>query len=291
MPNPKCFVIIPFAAEFDAVYQTVKAAVETAVYGQPIHCYSLKEVCHAGRISDDILASIRESSLCVSDVTGTNPNVMLETGFALALDRPTVLIGRDIENLPFDLKDHRVQPYQRETLDALVPRLQQAIRETIARYDLGGTSGQPDLTSAGGPTIAVTGSMEADSARVRRRCEVLLAPYLGRDALWLVGSAGVTDEAAAEYLVDRNERVVAVGYHRLDLSGGIHSLVQSGEIGFQDGSVEEVPLGIEGASVRDIVFCIRANLVVLLWNGSSAGTEKLMHFFQAQGKSVLLGFT
>ncbi len=47
---------------------------------------------------------------------------------------------------------------------------------------------------------------------------------------------------------------------------------------------------MQGPSARDIFFCTRADLIVLLWDGESAGTRDLIQFYQQQGVSNLLTF-
>ena len=66
----------------------------------------------AGRITDQLIAQIQDSRLCVADLTGLNANVMYEVGFAHALNKPVILVTRDrLDNLPFDLLLHRAFSY------------------------------------------------------------------------------------------------------------------------------------------------------------------------------------
>jgi hypothetical protein len=48
-------------------------------------------------------------------------------------------------------------------------------------------------------TIAITGTMEADKSRVKRRIETLLHPYLDENTIWYCGGRGTTDELVLEY--------------------------------------------------------------------------------------------
>ncbi len=52
MTTMRCLVIMPFEDAFNPVYQAVQATVASAVPGQPIDCYWLKDVYAAGRITD-----------------------------------------------------------------------------------------------------------------------------------------------------------------------------------------------------------------------------------------------
>ena len=55
-----CFVIMPFAADFDDVYAVIKATVETAAVDIEGRCFRLDESRPAGRITDHG-ASLRDS--------------------------------------------------------------------------------------------------------------------------------------------------------------------------------------------------------------------------------------
>jgi nucleoside 2-deoxyribosyltransferase len=131
-----CLAIMPFASDFDAVFAIIKVAVSNALPDEKIQCTWLKDTLAAGRITDDILNGIQHSAFCIADVSGNNPNVMWETGYAMALGKPTILIGQSVDALPFDLKIHRVLPYKLAQLDGLADSLAKAVRETLARYEL-----------------------------------------------------------------------------------------------------------------------------------------------------------
>ena len=286
----KCFVIMPYAGEFNAVYTQVQQAVKNAMPGEQIVCNHLGDVKAAGRITDDIVTSLREAAFCIADVSGNNPNVMWETGYAMALGKPTILIGQDVAKLPFDLKVHRILPYSYENLSGLGQQLVAAIQQTLSRYDIKANFPVPEPVKGNSPTIAVTGSMEGDPVRVLRRVETILQPYLDRGAVWFCGSVGAVDEAVLVYLSAKKERLVAVAYNRFDFSDASRQLVQERRIPIVDASVESLPKGLTGPSARDIFFCMKADLVVLFWNGESTGTQKLIRYFEQEGKNLLVGF-
>lgn len=288
MPSLNCFVIMPFREEFDAVFKWVRDAVERAVPGLPITCHWLKDMHAAGRITDDIVQSLREAAVCVADVTDSNPNVMWETGYAMALGKPTILIAQRVEELPFDLKVHRVLPYGHDMLGEATGRLGQAMRETLARYDI--QTALPQAPENPLQHIAVTGTMLADPARARRRIATLLQPYLDPQVVWYCGSNGLVDEECLRFLVAKQQRAYAVGYHRYDFSDQVFQMVEGRKVGFLDASVEPVPKGLRGGTSRDVFFCAKADLVILIWDGASVGTGQLMHYFQDNAKNLLIGF-
>jgi nucleoside 2-deoxyribosyltransferase len=239
-----CFVIMPFRTDFDLVFNVVRSAAAEAVPEDEMSCCWLKDVHAAGRITDDIHNSIRKASLCVSELTGNNPNVMWETGYAMALGKPTILIAQDIQDLPFDPKVHRVLQYIPNDLEDLKHRLVKAIRETMSAYALKTSTGAQVAVRTERRTIAVTGTMNAIPAKVRRRVPAVLEPYLSDHTHWLTGSSGIVDEVVLEYLLARGQKAAAVGYHRFDFSETVRQMSATGQIDFIDASVEPVPKGL-----------------------------------------------
>jgi hypothetical protein len=290
MTAMQCLVIMPFRASFDPVFRIVQTTVANAVPGQLIECYWLKDIHAAGRITDDIVNGIQKAALCVADLTESNPNVMWETGYAMALGKPTVLISQDVDTLPFDLKVHRVLRYRPDALADLGPILAKAVSQTLARYDVKVSTNLENRRQPATPVIAVTGTSVADPARVQRRVETLLRAYLSLDAMWYCGTNGIVDEAVLHYLVEHKQRAVAVGFHRLDFSLGVLQLVQESKVPFLDASVEAIPRGLSGPTERDILFASRADLVVLFWDGKSRGTAQVIDFFRGNMNNLLIGF-
>ena len=59
------------------------------------------------------LARLRDSDLIIADITGANPNVMIEVGMALGLGKPLLLLSqRRASEMPFDLAAHQVAVYE-----------------------------------------------------------------------------------------------------------------------------------------------------------------------------------
>lgn len=142
-----CFVIMPFATEFDDVYSVIKSTVESATADTKGRCFRLDENRPAGRITDRLLTEIRSATICIADITGNIPNVMWELGFAMALEKPTIIITQNIASLPFDIKDMQGIEYNRTRLTAtLTTPLRQSILDTLA--GLGTGNSKPDIANA-----------------------------------------------------------------------------------------------------------------------------------------------
>jgi hypothetical protein len=125
----KCFVIMPFASEFDDVYQAIQTAVAQAIGGAGGTCSRLDDSRPAGRITDRLAQEIKDAALLVADVTGTNPNVMWEVGYAMAFEKPVILVTQDhLNTLPFDLRDMQSHHYDRGHLSAT---LEEPVRRMV----------------------------------------------------------------------------------------------------------------------------------------------------------------
>ena len=69
--KPNCFVIMPFASEFDEVYLVIKETVEKYRF----ECIRADQRYLVGPIMDDVNDQIEKADLIVADLTGKNPNV------------------------------------------------------------------------------------------------------------------------------------------------------------------------------------------------------------------------
>jgi nucleoside 2-deoxyribosyltransferase len=79
-------------------------------------------------IIKDILQAIRKADYIIADLSQPNPNVYYEMGFAHALRKPVILITRNLESLPFDLRHQRVIIYQDSAQGA------EALRDALKKY-------------------------------------------------------------------------------------------------------------------------------------------------------------
>jgi hypothetical protein len=71
-------------------------------------CYRADSILQSGIIVDQIYRYIAEADLIIGVMTGRNPNVFYEIGFAHALGKPTVLLAPSKEDLDvFDTQGYR----------------------------------------------------------------------------------------------------------------------------------------------------------------------------------------
>lgn len=158
-----CFVVMPFHPLYEAEYERViKPAVEDA------GLVSLRgdEIYMRQAIVQDIWHSIRKARLIVAELSGRNPNVMYEIGLAHAIGKPIVLLTRNEEDVPFDLRSLRYiyydpnNPFWGADLRSELTRVIKLVLEntTLAAH-LGGVQVETTLPAA--PTHPVLSKMSA----------------------------------------------------------------------------------------------------------------------------------
>lgn len=135
-----------------------------------------------------------------------------------------------------------------------------------------------------------TGTRRPNQARLKRRIESVLRPYLAGPSTWYTGCNGDTDDAVLAYLAENGQKPIAVGYGRFSESRGARELLRDGRAQFVDAAMEAIPRGLTGPNERDIFFCTKADLVIVFWDGESRGTKRLTDYFQENGRSLLISY-
>jgi len=107
--KPHAFVAMPFTAELEDVFHY---GIQTPVHAAGLLCERVDAAVFEGLIIERILSRIASARVVVAELTGANPNVYLEVGYAWASKVPTVLLARDVNELRFDVKGHRCLIYK-----------------------------------------------------------------------------------------------------------------------------------------------------------------------------------
>lgn len=100
-------VMMPFDAGLSGVY----SAIQTACLNASFRAVRADSIWDNSTIIQDIFDLIYRSTVVVVDFTGKNPNVMYETGIAHTLGKLVVPISQSIDDIPFDMRHHRVLKY------------------------------------------------------------------------------------------------------------------------------------------------------------------------------------
>jgi hypothetical protein len=94
---------MPFDASFNDVYHLgIKPAADAA----GAYCERVDEQFFAESILARIYNQIAKADLIVADMSGRNPNVFYEVGYAHALGKIVILLTKNSDDIPFDLKHY-----------------------------------------------------------------------------------------------------------------------------------------------------------------------------------------
>ena len=107
---PTCFVIQPFDSENNRRYEEVYKPALKEVGLEP---YRVDQDPAVEVPIDSIEQRIRDSAICLADITEDNPNVWYELGFAFAVAAPVVMTCAHHRKtkLPFDIQHRAVIRY------------------------------------------------------------------------------------------------------------------------------------------------------------------------------------
>jgi hypothetical protein len=100
-------VMMPFVAHFAPVHSAIVGA--CADTGR--RCLRADDIWEESTIIQDVFNLIFRAHVVVVDFSGKNPNVMYETGIAHTLGKHVVPISQSLDDVPFDIKHHRVLKY------------------------------------------------------------------------------------------------------------------------------------------------------------------------------------
>jgi len=126
------FAIMPFAAEFEDAWV---GGIKRAANGTGLTPVRIDMLTQSSEITEDIVQAIKQSEVVVVDVTGNNPNVMFEFGFALALKKRQVVISQSTDYLTFDIKNLRTLIYRNtwQGIETLHKDLQPFIKGALGK--------------------------------------------------------------------------------------------------------------------------------------------------------------
>ncbi len=140
---------MPIREEFGDVREAIKGAAEVT----GITTVWPDELPEPGKVTARVAEEIRRAHLCICDLTGRNPNVVWELGFAQCLGKNCLILAQSPKDLFFDVKDERTILYNRADLTRVGAALRQALAACSARAqripveDLVGTMGHEGLAT------------------------------------------------------------------------------------------------------------------------------------------------
>src|SRR5689334_16538674 len=139
-PKPFIFVLMPFDSAFDDIY---KFGIKGASDDVGAYAERVDEQIFSEGILDRIFNQISKADVIVADMTGRNPNVFYEVGYAHALGKVVILLTQTAKDIPFDLK-HRQHTVYGGKIAALRKELASKLQWAIAESKSAGNSVSPD---------------------------------------------------------------------------------------------------------------------------------------------------
>lgn len=131
----RCFVIQPFdGGDFDARYDEVLAP---AVKDAGLEPYRVDRDPHASIPIRQIEEGIRSCRICLADISLDRPNIWFELGFAIASQRPVVMICHEEQRsrYPFDVQHRAIVSYKTGTMGGLQLLKDQVVQRLKAELD------------------------------------------------------------------------------------------------------------------------------------------------------------
>ena len=117
------FVLMPINKEFDDIY---KLGIKETAARLDILAERVDEQIFQEGILERIYRQIEVADIVIADMSGQNPNVFYEVGYAHAKGKLCILMTSDAADIPFDLKHHRHIVYG-ESINGLRENLTQEL--------------------------------------------------------------------------------------------------------------------------------------------------------------------
>ena len=122
--KPYVFVAMPFLKEMEDVFYF---GIQDPTHAAGFLCERIDNEAFIGEIMDQVKKKIESAAVVVADLTGSNPNVYLEVGYAWGKGHPTILLIRAKEEARFDVRGQRHLTY--ETIRDLKQKLANEIKQ------------------------------------------------------------------------------------------------------------------------------------------------------------------
>jgi hypothetical protein len=130
-PKPFVFVLMPFDPKFDDLY---KYGIKGAADDAGAYAERVDEQIFVEGMMERVFNQINKADVIVADMTGRNPNVFYEVGYAHALNKIVLLLTQNTDDIPFDLK-HRPHIVYGGSIAELRPELSRRIEWGISQLE------------------------------------------------------------------------------------------------------------------------------------------------------------
>jgi hypothetical protein len=121
--KPRLFVAMQFDKKFEDLFIL---GIQEVVRQENFVCERIDQSAFIGDILNKIKEKIESADVVIAELTGSNPNVYLEVGYAWGKGRPTILLANHEEQLLFDVRGQRCIKY--ESILDLKEKLRQELK-------------------------------------------------------------------------------------------------------------------------------------------------------------------
>jgi hypothetical protein len=120
--KPHAFVAMPFRKDMEDTYYY---GIQSAVHANNLLCERVDKETFTGDILNRVKKGIERATVVVAELSGANPNVYLEVGYAWGNNIPTILAAKKSEELLFDVRGQKCLKYEtiRELEESLTEEL------------------------------------------------------------------------------------------------------------------------------------------------------------------------
>ncbi len=132
--EPYVFIAMPFDEDWsNAVHACIaRACEELRAEGVALRWQRADQIARPGRITEQIIDAITSADAVIADISGLNPNVIYELGYAHASGATLLLLSQDPGASPFDLRDLRQIRYRPERPEECLEELSLQLRAALA---------------------------------------------------------------------------------------------------------------------------------------------------------------
>lgn len=144
--TPTCGIVMPIASMGDEYpeehWRRVRKILQKSIGRAGMKAQLVWDNPEVDVIQSAILQNLYENDVVICDVSGLNPNVMLETGLRLSTKRPTIIVTDRRMKPPFDISTIGYIEYRHDleynAIEDFIVKLQSKI-ETVFKSQISGT--------------------------------------------------------------------------------------------------------------------------------------------------------
>jgi nucleoside 2-deoxyribosyltransferase len=107
--KPIVLVLMPFSDDFKDIYES---GIKSACKDMGVVVERVDEQIYDQSMLRQIYDQIYRADIIVADMTGRNPNVFYEVGYAHALQKRVILLTQHSQDIPFNLKHYQHLIYE-----------------------------------------------------------------------------------------------------------------------------------------------------------------------------------